>query len=241
MELVLAVGAVALSFAAWSFMFLLPRDDIWPRTWIAAAVLAGYSVTALAALDRLDTTTGPIDLAELGIGLAVGSAWLVATHIGHAILCRLFPAFVEQVRDLYRLGDGDRVGRMVGPIVAMGVAEELLFRGVIQGSAGLVGGVVAYTAVQVVERKWALGLAALLGGLVWGGLFWWRGGLVAPIVAHVLWTTMLTFVWPLRGCGRREILTPGAGQASSFSSRLSTLPVALRGSSSRNVTERGTL
>lgn len=208
METALVIGAVVVSFGAWGFMFLLPRDDIWPRTWAAAAVLTGYAIAALAALDRLDRTVGPVDLTELGIGVGVGSVWLVATHVGHAILCRLFPAFIEQIRDLYRLGDGDRIGRMVGPIVAMGIAEEFLFRGVIQGRAGLAAGVLAYTAVQVVERKWALGLAALLGGLVWGTLFWWRAGLVAPIAAHVLWTGSLTFVWPLRGCGRRRIETP---------------------------------
>ncbi|CAN5726508.1 hypothetical protein BH24ACT4_BH24ACT4_07260 [soil metagenome] len=83
----------------------------------------------------------------------------------------------------------------------MAVAEEVFFRGFVQDEVGLVAAVAAYTAVQMVERKWALGLAALLGGTVWGLLFWWTGGLVAPIVAHVLWTGMLTFVWPLKGCG----------------------------------------
>lgn len=203
MELGFALGAVMLSFAAWGFMFLLPRNDIWPRTWVAAAGLMAYSVVALVALERFGETVGPVTATEFALGGAVGAAWLAATHVGHAVLCRMIPAFEAQVRDLYRLGDGDSVARMVGPVVAMGIAEEMLFRGVIQGAAGLAGGVIAYTAVQVVERKWALGLAALLGGIVWGGLFWWRGGLVAPIVAHVMWTATLTFVLPLRGCGRR--------------------------------------
>ena len=63
---------------------------------------------------------------------------------------------------------------------------------------------VAYTAVQVFERKWALALAALLGGAVWGALFAWRLGLVAPVAAHVLWTGVLTFLWPL---GEEEPVT----------------------------------
>lgn len=208
MEVLLVIGAVVLGFAAWAYLFLLPRDGLWPRTWVAAVGLSGYAIAALAALGRLGETLGPLDATEVGVGLAVGGAWLVATHIGHAVLCRLIPTFLEEVQDLYRLGTGDRISRMVGPIVAMGVAEELLFRGLLQSSIGLAGGVVVYTAVQAVERKWALGLAALLGGLVWGTLAWWRGGLLAPIVAHVLWTGSLTFVWPLRGCGRRRIVTP---------------------------------
>jgi hypothetical protein len=110
---------------------------------------------------------------------------------------------LDQITDLYSLREGDRVSTMVGPVVAMAGAEELFFRGFVQGRLGLVGAVAVYTAVQLVAGKWALTLAALLGAVVWGGLLWWTGGLVAPVVAHVLWTGALTFVWPLRGCGRR--------------------------------------
>ena len=105
------------------------------------------------------------------------------------------------MRDLYRLGAGDTVRVMVGPVVAMGIAEELLFRGVLQGLGGIAVAIVAYTAVQAFERKWALALAALCCGAVWGAMFEWRGGLVAPAAAHVLWTGMLTFVWTLGDCG----------------------------------------
>src|SRR5690606_37433953 len=126
-----------------------------------------------------------------------GGAWLVATHVGYAIISWLLPAFGDQVRDLYRLGDEDTASRMVGPIAATGVAEELRFRGVLQGVGGVVLALVASPAVRVFGRKCALALAALLGGVVWGALFAGRGGLVAPIVAHVLWTGMLAFVWTL--------------------------------------------
>lgn len=199
-ELVVVIGAVVLATVAWAYVFLRDRADIWPRTWVAAGTLIAYSLVTLSLLDRLDEVIGPVTVTEVAIGVGVGAAWLVATHVGHAILCRLFPAFVAQIRDLYHLGEGDTVRRMVGPVVAMGVAEELLFRGVVQSIAGFAVGVAVYTAVQFVERKWALTLAALLGGIVWGGLFAWRGGIVAPIAAHLVWTGMLTFVWRLDGC-----------------------------------------
>jgi membrane protease YdiL (CAAX protease family) len=115
------------------------------------------------------------------------------------VLGRLLPAFRRQLADLYHLADGDTAARMVGPLVAMAVAEELLFRGLIQGRAGLALAVLAYAVVQLVERKWALVLAAALGGLVWGALFAWRDGLTAPIVAHATWTLVLTLVWPIPG------------------------------------------
>lgn len=201
----LIVVGLVLALAAWAFLFRLPREGLWPRTWIAAPILIAYPLAALAADDRLGSTAGPFTPVEVAAGLAVGGAWLVATQVGHRILCRLFPAFLAQVNDLYRIRD-DRtpVWSMVGAVTVMGVAEELLFRGLVQGGIGLLAAVAAYTLVQAVEGKWALGLAALLGGLVWGLLFAWRDGLVAPVVAHVLWTGTLTFLWPLKGCGAAD-------------------------------------
>ncbi|MFP5579021.1 MAG: type II CAAX prenyl endopeptidase Rce1 family protein [Acidimicrobiia bacterium] len=62
--------------------------------------------------------------------------------------------------------------------------------------------------MQVFERTWALAVAALLGGAVWGALFAWRDGLIAPIAAHVLWTSMLTFVWTLGSVPRVQGTEP---------------------------------
>jgi uncharacterized protein len=202
---VLIAAGLVLAVAAWAFLFRLPREGLWPRTWIAAPMLIAYSLVALAADDRLGATAGPFRPVEVAVGLGVGATWLVITQVGHRILCRLFPAFLAQVNDLYRIRD-DRtpVWSMVGAVTAMGIAEELLFRGLVQGGIGLAAAVAAYTLVQAVEGKWALMLAALLGGLVWGLLFAWRDGLVAPVVAHVLWTGTLTFLWPLTGCGAAD-------------------------------------
>lgn len=201
-EAVVLPASLVVAFGAFAYMFALPRPGIWPRTWIAAGAISATAVIGLAALGRLGEIVGPLEVTELTIGLAAGAAWLVATHVGYAVITRIFPAFGDQVRDLYRLAEDDTAARMVGPIAAMGVAEELLFRGVLQGVGGLALALVAYTAVQVFERKWALALAALLGGAVWGALFGWRAGLVAPIAAHVLWTSMLTFVWTLGSAPR---------------------------------------
>lgn len=205
----LIAAGLALAVAAWSFLFRLPREGLWRRTWVVAPVLVAYSLVALAADDRLRSTIEPITPVEVVAGLVVGGAWLVATRVGHGVLCRWLPGFSAQVDDLYRIRDDSTpVWSMAGAVTLMGVAEELLFRGLVQGGIGLLAAVAAYTLVQAVEGKWALALAALLGGLVWGLLFAWRDGLVAPVVAHVLWTGVLTFVWPLRGCPPVPVLDP---------------------------------
>jgi uncharacterized protein len=202
---VLALG-MAIALAGWWYLFRLPPEGLWNRTWVVGASLGTYAIVALALGDRLTTAPGPVTAASIGTGLGVGGAWLVATHVGHVVLCRILPGFLEQVTDLYSLREGDRVRDMVGPVVVLATAEELFFRGVVQGHLGVIGSIAVYTAVQLVAGRWALTLAAALGGAVWGLLAWWTGGLVAPVLAHVLWTSALAFVWPLRGCGPR----PGA-------------------------------
>ncbi len=208
MTAVVVALAVVVASLAWIALFRRDRDDIWPRTWVIAAALVTFSVTGLAAVGELEDVVGPVDGRTVGLGFGVAAIWLVATHIGHAVLCRVFPSFIEQVQDLYRLGVDDPPRRVLGPILAMALAEELLFRGVIQGLAGFAAGTAVYTAVQLFERKWALVLAGFIAALVCGGLFELTDGLVAPVLAHATWTTVLTLVWPLRGCGRRRIETP---------------------------------
>ena len=217
-ELAAVGGGVLVAIAAWVFMFRLDRRDIWPRTWVAAGALSLYVVAVEAALGDADALVGPITGGEIGIGIVAGVVWLVATHVGASVLGRVIPPFKRELADLYHLADGDTATRMVGPLLAMAVAEELLFRGLVQGRAGLAIAVVAYAVVQLVERKWALVLAAVLCGIVWGALVAWRGGLVAAIVAHATWTLVLTLVWPIPGSAptqRRPALTPDkVGQSS---------------------------
>lgn len=196
-ELAAVAGGVVVAVAMWVVMFRLDRSNIWPRTWMAAAAVSGYAIVAASALGNARDLLGRISAVEVAVGITVGGAWLVTTHVGAAVLGRIVPSFLEEITDLYRLADGDSATRIVGPLIAMAVAEELLFRGLIQAQAGLLVAVGIYAAIQLVEGKAALIVAAAFGGLVWGGLFAWRDGLVAPIVAHAVWTVALTLVWPL--------------------------------------------
>lgn len=207
---VLACG-VLLAGAAWAYMFLLPREGLWVRTAGAAVTLSLFSVGALAVLDRLEAVIRPVTEIEILIGVAVGGGWLASTHLGSAVLSRLLPGFDTQVAGVYRMGADGSPPVMVGAVLAMGAAEELLFRGLLQDQLGWVLATVLYAGVQAVERKWVLVLAALAGGVVWGGLFAWRDGLVAPVVAHVLWTGGLTFVWPLPTGGESPARDPVSG------------------------------
>lgn len=144
-ELAAVTGGLLVAGAMWVFMFRLDRSDIWPRTWVAAGVVSSYAIGAAVALGHARQLVGSLSLRELLVGVAVGGAWLVATHLGATVLGWIVPGFLDEIAELYRLADGDTAARIAGPLVAMAVAEELLFRGLIQGRAGLVVAVIACT------------------------------------------------------------------------------------------------
>lgn len=209
------VASLAVALAAWSFVFVPSRRGIWVRTRVSAAAMVVTSVAVLSADDRLGEVIGRIDADALLIGVVAGSVWLVVTQLGVRVISIVVPSIVERAGELYEIAAGDRRRDIAIAIVSMAVAEELLFRGVVQSEWGLGAAVVAYTAVQVVERNWALVLAGLACGVVFGVLAQWTDGLVAPVVAHLIWTSALTFVWPLRDAGgapvpaAREVVARG--------------------------------
>lgn len=200
-----AIGVLAVTAAGWAYVFVPGRSGIWRRSWTTASVLTVVSVTALAIEDRLADAVGGIGVEAIASGLIVGAGWIVATQIGHAVLCRVVPGFLDQVRGLYAIAAGDRRRDILLALVSMAVAEEFVFRLVTQRELGIVVAVVAYAMVQVVERNGALVLAGAACGIVWGLLYEWQGNLVAPLIAHVAWTGTLTFLWPLGGCGEDAV------------------------------------
>lgn len=116
----------------------------------------------------------------LGAGLALLAVWWGAE--------RIWP-LAHQL--------GDRLARILGPLTAgeavalallSGFAEELFFRGAVQGSLGW--GVAAalfgllHSGPGRAFRLWTL--FAFLAGIVFGLLMQWRGNLLAPILGHAL-------------------------------------------------------
>ncbi|HEX2165015.1 MAG TPA: type II CAAX endopeptidase family protein [Thermoanaerobaculia bacterium] len=119
---------------------------------------------------------------DLGLGVAAGGALLGLWWL----LARFLPAGRELER---------RIAELLGPLATdeaialaflSGVAEELFFRGAVQGSWGWLWATVLFAVLHTGPglsfRLWTL-FAIVAGGL-FGGLLEWRGNLLAPIVAH---------------------------------------------------------
>lgn len=118
----------------------------------------------------------------------------------------IVPLVGEQADDIVVGATGDLPVLVVAAISALAIAplEEVFWRGAVQPSLGVgrspLWSVLITTAVFIGFHLPTLQLplisAAALGGLVWGWLRERTGGLLAPVIAHAIWTGAMVLVPP---------------------------------------------
>jgi len=163
-------------------------------SWIYRIAWIFYLVLALAGTLWLGIQEGRIGIGlfidpeswwvDLGIGLAAGGL-LVAVWLGAR---RVLPMAKKLEVELAELLGPLRTSEVVGLALLSGFAEELFFRGAVQGAWGWIPATVLFALLHagpgVSYRIWT-GFAAV-AGLTLAGLMIWRGNLLAPVVTHVL-------------------------------------------------------
>ena len=158
--------------AAWVFYLLLATAGI---VWV------GLREGPIPVELFFDSSRWWIDLA---LGVLVG-ALLIAFSWGAETVV---PA-ARGLRDMLVA----RLGRLpsdeiLGIAVLSGFAEELFFRGAVQGSLGLLWATLLFAVLHAGPGRgmvaWAL--FAAVAGLAFGGIMEWTGNLLAPITAHML-------------------------------------------------------
>jgi membrane protease YdiL (CAAX protease family) len=156
---------------------------------------------------------GPFPLREglrqgdFALGLGSAAALYAVFWVGDAAIRALVPAAARQVGSVYGVA-----AQAPWPLIALllvaviGPGEELFWRGLVLAGlrerlpawTAVAVAAVLYAAVHVVSRNPMLVLAALVGGLWWGGMYV-RVGRIAPvIVSHVLWDLAVLLFFPLR-------------------------------------------
>lgn len=119
-------------------------------------------------------------LLGIGAGLLLLGAW--------AATLRFLPIARRLEEQLAAVLGPLRPGEILALALLSGFAEELLFRGAVQGSWGwavatLLFGLL-HTGPGPALRFWTV--FALAAGALFGGLMAWRGNLLAPFVGHFL-------------------------------------------------------
>jgi membrane protease YdiL (CAAX protease family) len=173
---------------------------------IAVAILVVGGRLAAGSSARVSARSFVIDLVvDLAIGLVVGGVSLVATHVLFPLVAAVFPALPLEIVRLRTFSPATPMAQ--GLTVLVVIAEEVLWRAMLLGALrgrGLstASCVATTTTVYAVAQSGAgsLWLVVAAGGLglLWTVLALSRGGrVVAPLVAHLVWTLGVLWLWPL--------------------------------------------
>jgi membrane protease YdiL (CAAX protease family) len=168
----------------------------------AAAVVL---VTSLVGRPRPVALLAPTLRAVLW-GLGCGALMIAATYPTYAAASTLFPALAPIVRSLYAATETTSLVVAMAWVSVIVLAEELLWRGVgmfeLERRLGVYGAsfvsVSSYALAQLGTGSWVVGLVALVCGALWTLERVYTGSVLAALITHWLWTSVVIVLLPLR-------------------------------------------
>lgn len=163
-------------------------------SWIYRLAWVFYLVLAVGGILWLGWSEGRIGLErfvdaerwwlDLGIGAVAGLALLGVWQGAR----RLFPSAERLEAQLAELLGPMETSEVIGLALLSGFAEEIFFRGAVQGAWGWFPATVMFALLHAGPgagyRIWTA--FAAVAGLALAGLMIWRGNLLAPVVTHAL-------------------------------------------------------
>ena len=187
----LALG-VAAAYAAFGLTFRGPRERFWDRMTATGVTLGGLAL----ATDR-DARRVRIGPATVALGLASAAGLYGIFRLGDAFARQVMPKGSEEIGNIYALRSlrpkgelATRLGLVIGP------AEELFWRGFVQGRAGYLTTTALYGGAHVVTENATLIGAATIAGAYWGLLRAAGVPLGALVVSHVAWDIWIFLIAP---------------------------------------------
>jgi membrane protease YdiL (CAAX protease family) len=198
-RIVVAISLVAGAVLLGVSLSVRPGDDVFylltvlvALTWVAGALLSGP--LHLGRIPFRGRLRRPV-VTPILTGLVLG-----AVFVAGSLVVRELPALRELVNSVLAHA---RYGAIV-PIVAItvlnGVAEEVFFRGALFAAIGrrhaVLISTVIYAAATVATGNPMLVFAAVLLGVVLALQRRASGGILAPILTHVTWSTTMVLALP---------------------------------------------
>lgn len=215
--------AVLVAFVLWTIMFspwTAPYVPFWHAMTCSAAILTGLALlfggnplsTIQPRLTARDWVTNIV------LGVLIAAALWGVFWIGDKVSQWMFPSFARpQVNTIYAMKEGSSpVALSLLLLLIIGPAEELFWRGYVQrmmmksatgGQQSVISNqlsatmlptllaVVLYAIIHIASLNFMLIMAALVCGVVWGGLYWlFPNRLPALVISHALWDAAV-FVW----------------------------------------------
>ncbi|MEV6492037.1 type II CAAX endopeptidase family protein [Actinoplanes sp. NPDC051633] len=192
---VLTVGAVLLGIS----LSIRPGDPAFypltlavALTWVIGALLSGP--LHLGWMQFRGGLRRPI-ITPLITGLVTGGVFVVGS-----LVVREIGPLRDSVNDVLAHARYGETWAILAVALLNGVAEELFFRGALFAAIGrrhaVLISTVVYAAATIVTLNAMLVFAAALLGLVLGLQRRTTGGVLAPILTHVTWSTIMLFALP---------------------------------------------
>ena len=200
-EAVIVAGIVA-QVVVWR-MVVRDRLPFWPTTAVTFTVLG---VASLLTGDPSCCRETDVAVAA-GVGIASGAVLYGATRLVVGLATR-HPRLDRAVADVYRRTRETSFLIALALTLAIAVpGEELFWRGLVlpevqEATSSTTGALLTWAAAVGVNAAWAstpLLAGAVVGGALWTWLATWSGGVVAPLVSHLVWTGLMLSWPPLAG------------------------------------------
>lgn len=204
--------SIALAFVLWTLMFspwTASFIPFWPTMCVSALILSTLAFLFTERQKREPKTEYREPIARLWmenilIGIAIAAVLWGVFWIGDKVSQWMFPSFARtQVNSIYGMKTDINPWLLSCLLLFLiGPAEELFWRGYVQKALmkrwniwGAVLAIALYALVHLFSLNFMLIMAALVCGVVWGGLFYlFPRRFPALVISHALWDAAV-FVW----------------------------------------------
>ncbi len=167
-------------------------------TWVAGGLASGplhlgYQETRDRQLERPVVTPVLLGVGAFGVFYAA------------ALVARTVPFLDRALRDILQFADEGTFPLVLATTLANGAGEEIFFRGALYASAGVdpvVKSTAVYTLATMATRNPALVLAAAAMGTLFAAQRRATGGIQAPLLTHLTWSTLMARFLPPLFTGR---------------------------------------
>jgi uncharacterized protein len=139
------------------------------------------------------------------VGLGVGVVMTLATYPVYALLRSWVPGLQSEVAALYTAAHQTTLAEALPWVLAIIVAEELLWRGAllyalerrVPPALAMAISVATYAASQLGTGSWIVMLLALVCGTLWTLQRHFTRSLLSPLLAHLIWTPTVILFYPV--------------------------------------------
>lgn len=202
------------------------------RTWIHGGVLAGLIVAWFGLIQRFGegdvySVIGPFACAvcvvsiaidpravqrwlaphtrAVLIGLLVGVTMTALTYPVFRLAVALYPGLEPQVQGLYVGARSTTLPKALAWVVAIILAEELLFRGAwpaalqrrLPKNVAFLLSLVTYALAQLGTGSWIVVAVAGVCGSIWTVQRLYTGSLLSPLISHLIWSPTVILLYPV--------------------------------------------